>query len=185
MWTARRVLGLFVAGGIGGIVCDQIHVQGGVLSYPHVVFLDQDWWVGPNFGIGVLLILAGSVPFARWAARLRPTSPTGSDLVTGSLWFLSAYVASAVFSSTPRALLFAYLLVFGARIALLSDRKALAAHGVMLAVGGVAWEATLCALGLFHYNHPHIFGVAWWLPGLYLHGAPLALAITRRLQPVT
>lgn len=35
----------------------------------------------------------------------------------------------------------------------------------------------------FHYNHPQLASVPLWLPGLYLHVAPLAVAFARALAP--
>src|SRR4051812_7631186 len=55
---------LFLAGGIGGALCDQIHVQAGVLAYAHPFVLDQAWWVAPQFGVAMLVVLAGARPFA-------------------------------------------------------------------------------------------------------------------------
>ena len=50
MLKPRLLVTLFVLGGIGGILGDQIHVQFGVLSYAHPELLGQAWWVGPLFG---------------------------------------------------------------------------------------------------------------------------------------
>ena len=48
---------LFLAGGIGGALCDQIHVQSGALSYPHPAVFDQACWVAPQFGVGMIVVL--------------------------------------------------------------------------------------------------------------------------------
>src|SRR5690349_19041704 len=75
---------LFLAGGIGGALCDQIHVQAGVLAYPHPFVLDQAWWVAPQFGVAMLVILVGAGPFA-----LR--SHGRSRVVPDAALFLGAY----------------------------------------------------------------------------------------------
>src|SRR6266550_3894238 len=49
---------VFVAGSGGGALCDQIHVQSGVLAYPHPWVADQAWWVAPQFGLGMIVVLA-------------------------------------------------------------------------------------------------------------------------------
>jgi hypothetical protein len=174
VWTTRRLLTAFGAGGIGGLVCDQIHVQGHVLAYPRAVLLGQDFWVAPNFGAGTLLMLAGSAAFARPIADA-PAPPR--RIAIDAAWFVAAYLASSIFAAHVAPLLAAYVVTFLART-LPRPRAALrVAHGLALAAGGVAWEAGLSALHLFHYTHPDVLGVAAWLPGLYLAGAPLALDI--------
>ena len=50
-----RALFVFVAGGIGGALCDQIHVRCGTLSYPHPVLFGQAFWVPLVFGAGISL----------------------------------------------------------------------------------------------------------------------------------
>jgi hypothetical protein len=56
-----------------------------------------------------------------------------------------------------------------------------AAYSVLLAVAGTATEAVISSTGAFAYAHPDLLLAPIWLPGLYLHGAPLALALTRRV----
>jgi hypothetical protein len=46
------------------------------------------------------------------------------------------------------------------------------------AIVGPAFEASWSALGFFSYRHPDFFGVAEWLPALYLHTGVAALAVT-------
>jgi hypothetical protein len=77
MFTPGRILALFVGGGIGLALCDQIHVQAGVLDYETGGFFGQAWWVPLQFGVAAVAIVAGAVPFA--AQRAKPKS---ADFVT-------------------------------------------------------------------------------------------------------
>ena len=164
---------LFLAGSIGGALCDQIHVQAGVLAYPHPFLLDQAAWVAPQFGAGVLVIVAGVRPFAR-RARGRPR--TALDAVL----FLAAYGATGLFHRWTIALTVALAAMWLLRLALEDDRAVLLAWSVLLAAGGTLYEGTLAGTGAFHYTRPDLYHVPLWLAGIYLNGAPLALDVGKR-----
>jgi hypothetical protein len=167
---------LFVAGGIGLALCDQIHVQSGVLDYETGGFFGQAWWVPLQFGVAALAIVAGAAPFAR-----RRAAPKAADFVTGTGWFVAAYAASGVFHAHPAALAVGLLLTWAGRVALAPRPASLVAYSLLLAAAGTGAEAALSAAGTFAYANPDLLGVPVWLPGLYLHGAPLALAVASAL----
>lgn len=175
MLSPALIIALFVGGGLGLSACNQIHVEAGVLSYPNPGPLDVAWWAPLLFGVAALVICAGAVPFAR---RLR--EPGTGAFVSGTLWFTGAYAASGIFDGSPEALAAAYALAWAARVAIAEDRLGLAAFSLLLAAGGGGAEAALVAADTFEYAREDLLGVPIWLPGLYLHGAPLALAVTRR-----
>jgi hypothetical protein len=177
-----RVVALTIAevilGGIGGALCDQIHVRTGVLTYPESFLLGQPWWVAPVFGLGAPLVLFGAMPFARTAPV-----PTRRDLWFGFFWFLAAYAGSGLVGDRAPALYAAVLgVTFAARVALARDRRSLLVFSLLLAAGGCLWEGFLSSTGAFAYARP-LYWVPIWLPGLYLHGAPLAIAVARALRP--
>jgi hypothetical protein len=177
-----RVVAITIAavllGGIGGALCDQIHLRSGVLSYPESFFLGQPWWVAPLFGAGAPLVLFGAMPFARTAP-----APTRRDLLAGLLWFVAAYAGSGLIGDRAPALYAALLgLTFAGRVALARDRRALLVFSLLLAAGGCLWEGYLTSTGAFAYARP-LYRVPIWLPGLYLHGGPLAIAVARALRP--
>jgi hypothetical protein len=173
----RAAAVLFVAGGLGLALCDQIHVHSGVLDYDTGgVLFDQAWWVPLQFGVAALAIVAAAVPFAHRRDRPRPR-----DLATGIAWFVGAYAASGVFDAYPWALAAGLLALFGWRVALADHPDVLVVYALLLAVAGTGAEALLSAAGTFAYSDPDFLGVPVWLPGLYLNGAPLALAIAGRL----
>ena len=168
---------MFAAGGVGLALCDQIHVQSGVLDYDTGGFFGQAWWVPLQFGVAALAIVAGAAPFARGRAQ-----PKFIDFVTGTAWFVAAYAASGLFDAHPNALAVAFVLTWALRVALAPQPASLVAYSLLLAAAGTAAEAALSAAGTFAYANPDLLGVPIWLPGLYLHGAPLALALSRALS---
>lgn len=177
MFTPGRILALFVAGGIGLALCDQIHVQAGVLDYETGGFFGQAWWVPLQFGVGALAIVAGAAPFARGR-----TKPGAAAFLTGTLWFVAAYAASGLFDAHPYALAAAFVVTWALRVALARQPASLVAYSLLLAAAGTGAEAILSAAGTFAYANPDLLGVPIWLPGLYLHGAPLALALACALS---
>jgi hypothetical protein len=103
--------------------------------------------------------------------RLGPVRPGGPrDATLGIAAVVGIYAVTAVVRDA--ALLPASALVYALAVvvvALMADRQALvcAALAVIVGVGG---EAVLAALDVFRYapDIDVLFGVAPWLPGLYL-----------------
>ena len=179
---AFPVIGLVgVAGAVGGAALDQIHVQSGVLSYPHPTLLDQAWWVAPQFGAAVLVMLGAATPMAKAAAKRMPRL-SAQQVATEAVWFVGAYAASGVFGNRhPAALALVYAVTWLARLIPRPDRLVVAATAVALAAGGVLYEGTLAGTGAFHYTHADVYHVPVWLAGIYLHGAPLLITVARSL----
>ena len=179
MLPIRTLALLIVFGGFGGIVCDQIHVQFGVLAYRVPAIGGQAWWVGPLFAGATPVIVLSAAPFAK---RLEDTPKSLAEFLPGTLWFLGAYFASGVFQQFPWYLTVGYVTTWGLRMALTRERGLFAAHSVALALGGMAFEGALSSTGAFYYTNPQFLYVPIWLGGLYMHGAPLALLVTKRLS---
>jgi hypothetical protein len=183
MWTAGRIVLALILGAIGGVLADQIHVQFDVLFYPRPDpgLFGQPWWVGPQFGVATIVMLAACAPFAR-AARPRTEETYLGPIPTGAIWFAAAYLASGVFDRWPEILTAAYGVTFIGRVAPRRDRVPVILFAILLAIGGPVYEAILSSqTGLFHYIRGE-WVVPIWLPGLYAHGAPLAIAIAQRMQ---
>src|SRR5687767_4805839 len=176
MRAAAVAIVSIVLGGVGGALCDQIHVQTGVLSYPRPFLLDQAWWVAPVFGAGAPLVLFGALPFARAA-----TDPRLRDLLVGFAWFLGAYLGSGLVGDRAPVLYAAVLgVTWLGRVALApAPRAPLVVYSLLLAAAGCLWEGWLSSTGAFAYARP-LYWVPVWLPGIYLHGAPLAIACSRK-----
>lgn len=176
MWTPTRLVGAALLGGLGGALLDQIHVAYGVLFYPQPWLWDQAWWVAPLFAIATLVILSGAGVFTQQAPGTRE-----HDLFGSGAWFVAAYWASGQWHAHPIGLSIAYAVFFALRT---THRPTLMFAG-LLAAGGVGFESVLSSTGAFYYRHPDFAGVPMWLAGLYLHGAPFALAVASRLRPRT
>ena len=166
-----------LVGAIAGAACDQLHVQSGVLAYARPMFLEQAWWVAPMFGAFTPVIVWGATPFAPGAG-----AAPARDLVTGAFWLVAAYAGSGLVDArAPTLYAVALLATWLVRVALAERRLQVAGFSLLLAAGGAAWEAFLSSTGAFWYTRP-VYWVPLWLPGLYLHGAPLALAVARRVK---
>lgn len=174
MWTTQRALAAFVLGGIAGAALDQIHVHFQVLRYPNPWLFDQAWWVAPLFGLATIAIVSG----ADWWIARRADAGRDEGVLEAAGMFVAAYWASGQWHQHPFGLAIAYALVLPLR----STRASTLAFAGALALGGTLWEIGLTRTGAFTYNFPDVLGVPLWLPGLYAHGAALALAIARALR---
>jgi hypothetical protein len=174
MWTPKRFVFALVLGGVLGALLDQIHVQYGVLWYPKPWLWGQSWWVAPLFAASTVVVLSGAKLFTDGAPGTRE-----HDVLGSALWFGAAYWASGQWHGHPIGLSVAYLVLFLMR----TTHRPTLIFAVLLAAGGVAFETMLSSTGAFRYHHPDLFGVVpMWLAGLYIHGAPLGLAIAARMR---
>jgi hypothetical protein len=176
-------LGLAVALGLLGAALDQFHVQSGLLAYPETAWWDQAWWVPLNFA--VLLTSLVGITIAVVRARSVDASPPGNGrLVANLAWFVGAYgLSAAVAPDHPDLLAAAYVVAWLPRVVLRppGERPFLLVYGLALALAGCTVEAIEIGLGWFSYAEPQVAGVPLWLAGIYLHGSPLALDVSRRL----
>jgi hypothetical protein len=182
--SGRRLhawLGLAVCLGLLGAACDQFHVQSELLSYPDPWLWDQAAWVSVNFAVLLTGLVAVTIPVGRVAAARNLPEPGAGTLVADFAWFVGAYGISALVApDQPGLLAVAYVAVWLPRIALRPERALLYPYGVALALTGCLVEAAEIELGWFSYANPDVIGVPFWLAGIYLHGAPLALGVARR-----
>jgi hypothetical protein len=180
-----RWIGLAVCLGVLGAALDQFHVQSELLSYPDPAWWDQAAWVPLNFAVLLTGLVALTIPLGRVAAARGVRSPDGARLAADFAWFVGAYgLSGLVAPDAPEALAIGYVAVWLVRIGFREDRALLYPFGIALAVAGCVAEAIEIELGWFAYADPDVIGVPLWLAGIYLHGAPLALDIARRLDPV-
>ena len=170
---------LFVLGGIGGALCDQLHTQLGVLHYPKPVLFGQAWWVAPLFGAGTIVFYTLAVPFVR-RAQGKIARPAPATLAIATAFFLGAYLASCLFDE--RALAAVFLVTWAARMAFTPARAETIVYSILLAVLGSSFEAALSSTGAFVYDKAAYTIVPLWLPGLYMHGAPLGLHLVALLE---
>ncbi|AOP34870.1 hypothetical protein A0128_14050 [Leptospira tipperaryensis] len=164
----KRLIVVLILGGIGLAVCDQIHVQYGVLKYFHVGFWGQAWWVAPQFLLATFFMYLGVLFFRKEMDEFQT-----KEFLIGVLLFGAAYFASGLFATYPYWLAASYLFFWIFRISIAKERKQLALFSIFLAIAGTLMEGMISRAGLFIYTQPDFLLVPIWLPGLYLHGAPL------------
>lgn len=157
-----------VLGGIGLATCDQIHVQYGVLKYFHNGPWGQAWWVAPQFILATFFMYIGAHLFRKEIGAFK-----GKEFFISVLYFVAAYFASGLFAAWPYSLATSYFLLWVVRIYFNEEKLQLALFSVVLAVSGTLMEGLISKAGLFIYTQPDYLLVPIWLPGLYLHGAPL------------
>ena len=168
----RRML--FLLGGAAGAGLDQIHVRTGVLSYASPGRVGQPWWVAPQFGAAAVVLFEAARPFS-----VQADAPGQVTLASDVAWLVGSYAASGLWRRRPRALAVALYLSWAARTIARTDRRSVVTYGALLALLGCAYEHRLAGTGAFSYFRPDLGNVPAWLPGLYLHGAPLALDLAR------
>jgi hypothetical protein len=158
---------LFALGVGGGLIGDQGHVVSGT-----TIYLDHGvpfiWESAIWFAAGVGF---GTVALANIRMRLGPARPGGlRDGVIGVAAVIGLYAVTALVRDAPlgpaTAVVYA-LATIG--IALLADRPALIC-AVLAAIVGTVTEIVLAKLDVSAYadDIDVLFGVAPWLPGLYL-----------------
>jgi hypothetical protein len=167
---------LFLAGSVGGILLDQIHVVGGVLSYAEPVFFGQAWWVGPQYGLATVLAYLSARLFLRGAGTI------GRSIFWDSLWFVAAYFSTAVFQESVGFLILGLLGTWIVRVWFSECRLRIAVYSLLLALVGLFYEFLLTNLGVFSYSRPQIGSVVFWLPFLYLHAGIFALSVTMTIE---
>jgi hypothetical protein len=153
----RANLLVFAGSAIGLSACDQMHVRGGVLTHR-----GRPWWVPPMFGCAGVVIAHAARPFVK---EPRPIAPR-------AVAFAAAYAATA-FVDHPRAVAAALWATGLPRV------KHDLPFALLLATTGPAVEVAVARTGAFAYTRPEK-DVLPWLSGLYIHGAPLALAVSSR-----
>lgn len=169
-------LPVIAGGALGLTLCDLLfHVQTDTLHYETRTWFDQAWWVPLNFAGATVWFYASAWAFARHLP-----APPARALGTGIAWFVGAYAASGVFHEHPWALLAGLVALFAARLAFAQRPLIVLTYAALLGVTGCLSEGLLSATGLFAYSHEDVLNVPLWLFGLYLHGAPMALALAAR-----
>lgn len=167
----RTNLALFAGAAVGLSVCDLMHVRRGVLS--HRVGggpAGQAWWVAPMFGAAGIVIGHAARPFTR---------KEHTAIARNAVPFVTAYAATAYLSlGHPRALTAA---LWATGLARTRDDLPFT---LLLAASGPAVEIAISRTGAFTYTRPER-EVLPWLTGLYIHGAPLALAVANAARTRT
>lgn len=166
---------LAIAGAIGTAAClalDALHVASGTAYYAHPVWVGGlAWWVPVSFAAANAILLGGTATIPHPASRAAPIALDG-------VLFVGAYAGSSFVGSASAPYALALVLVWVLRVARRPPWVAL--HAFVVAAAGCAVEAALGASGLFVYVRPDVAGIPWWLPGIYLHAAGVAVTVTGR-----
>jgi hypothetical protein len=183
-----RLLGFWgLLGGLVALPLDALHVVTGVLTYQDPVLGLQDWWAVPLFiGAGLALGFGhrfAAVPLSHMTARKRPPPATLGAAGLGLLALVFAYGSSGLLQGWPLVAFFVYVAVFvAAVIAVDKDaRPALVLHALGTAIIGPLVEVAISSTGAFSYTHPDVWGVAIWLPGIYLNAGVASHLLDRWL----
>lgn len=173
------ILGLFKLALLGAVVAtfgDAVHVRTATLSYPSPFLFGQAAFVFPGFfgaflvmGLGYMAIDRAWPPHSVRAAAKRDGG--GRDLVVSLQIFMFVYLCSAFGNRDPLLLAVVFYAAFLIRWWVEPDRPFMLVVAGVLAIAGMAVEGTMAALDLVRYREPEIYGVPWWLGGLYMHGA--------------
>ncbi len=168
------ILAVFVTSCLIGPALDQIHVVSGALTYAHPWFLEQAWWVGPQFGLAFAGVAALTLIIQHWFGTDDPpiTRPVraGQQLA----WLLAAYAATGLFWREPWLLTAGLLVGLLVRVAYERPDLPTIRLIVALAIAGASYEAVLSSFpGTFSYTRTGGAPVPLWLPLLYAHAAPL------------
>ncbi len=164
---------LFFLGGTLGPIGDMFHVASKTTGYPdHYAFylLGIPWWVFPFFGVSGLAIGLSYV-FSNNAEK--PRSESFLHAFYGPVVFLFSYLLSGflTFAKTP---LFLHHLLLGSIFIMMWWIYGRSLRTFLLSIWfafiGIVVESTLVHYGVFWYTeHDNaLFGVASWLPWLYL-----------------
>jgi hypothetical protein len=168
----RRALRLIFLGALVGPLLDRAHAWTGAIAYDGpVTFLGVPWWVslvytGAALGIGL------THPLLDRALRRPQKVALGPGVLAAGFVGMSAlWIASGLIPGSNAAI--ALVLAAGAAAMLAAFDRTW--QGAVLAAGtgagGVAVEATLVRLRLFHHARPDVLGLPIWLPLLYVGGS--------------
>lgn len=174
--TTFRILLLAIPAALLATLGDGIHVLTGTLAYPDPFLFGQAWWVFPGFFLVFMFmghayaLVAERLP-AAVPADLSRSGGTIRELVEAASAFIFVYMMSGFGNARPDLLSVIFYGAFAVRWLFTYDRAWLLLLAIVMAIGGMAAEGALSALGLVAYRHANIFHVPLWLGGLYVHGA--------------
>ena len=163
-------------GAIVATICDANHVFTGALSYPKPFLFGQAWFVFPGFIVaftfmGLNYLFAPAI-FPKTATSTVSTSSGSLSLfVENLLFFMMVYLLSGFGNQEPVLLSVIFYASFLARWLFTYERAFIMLFAIVLGIGGMFVEGAMTQFDLVHYREPEIFGVPYWLGGVYMHGA--------------
>ena len=182
--TSERMNNLKVSGvllfallaAVAATFCDANHVYTRTLSYPAPLVAGQAWWVFPGFFVAFGFM---GVTYAALARRLQSVLRIEKSRSAGHSFafietlvaFVLVYLLSGFGNESPRLLGLIFFGTFALRLAVTYERAWALLLAILLTVGGMFAEGLLALFGQVTYRHVDLFGVPFWLGGLFMHGA--------------
>lgn len=164
----RRVLLLAGLGATFGTLFDWAHVMTGVIVYPHPTRLGIAWWV-PLLYTGASLAIGLTHPAGDAILRRKARfAHTPLRLAIGFFGLCAVWFASGAlpFSSPMIGVALAAMSI--GLFAGLDRTWQGALQALFTALMGCGVEIVLSHLGAFSYRRPDVFGIALWLPFIYV-----------------
>lgn len=171
----KKLLIFSTVGAIAATLCDLNHVYTGTLSYPQPFFFNQAWWVFLGFVIGFFTMAVGYYSVTSFLPKhliqYSTTFNNANVMIENLIMFMMVYLASGFGNHHPVLLSIIFYSTFLIRFLFTYERAFIFPLAIMLAISGMAVEGFITQLDLVHYRQPEIFGVPFWLGGVYMHGA--------------
>lgn len=167
-----------LAGGVACLILDHLHATHGVIWYPRPVFWAQPWWVLPLFVTATASAIVGARLIRRVLGGAPLPVPSVGALAGDGIAFATAYAATSYLNANSVALALVLAAFWVARVA-----RGLAPWAIVFclltAFAGWGVEAAVQAADGFHYHHPDVGSVPYWLPMIYLYVGVLGAQLER------
>lgn len=171
-----RLLPFSILGAIVATLCDANHVFTETLSYPEPFLFGQAIFVLPGFFVAFTFMALNyhyvTAVFPKSAEKgISMSAGTFAPFVESFLFFMMVYLLSGFGNYHPDLLSVIFFGSFFIRLAFIYEKTFILLFAIMLGIGGMLVEGAMTQVDLVHYREPEIFGVPYWLGGVYMHGA--------------
>ena len=175
---------LALLGAIIATLCDANHVYTQTLSYPSPFFVGQAWWVFPGFFLVFAFMGIVYVTLVRVVQNVMLTTVSQAAgnlpaMVETLVTFALVYLISGFGNESPNLLSLIFFGTFFLRLAVTYERGWALLLAILLGIGGMVGEGLISLFGQVSYRHVDVFGVPYWLGGLYMH---VALALRESVR---
>jgi hypothetical protein len=177
---------LALLGGTLGVMLDAWHVHTGTTRYAETWMFGIASWTIPLFASAGVLV--GVVPVAvERAMHVEIARTTSARIVVATALFVVAYLLTGVLRGATCAIVLALIAVSIWQTTERPPAKIVFTHAALAGLGGALVEMTLVHFGAFFHTDARMFGVAPWLPLLYVCASlaltPLARALLSPSAP--
>lgn len=171
-----KVVPFSLLGAVVATICDANHVFTGTLSYPEPFAFGQGWFVFPGFFFAFTMMALNyeytTALFPKSAVRERSrVVGEWAPFVESLLFFMMIYLLSGFGNHHPVLLSVIFFGSFIIRMLFTYEKAFIFMFAILLGIGGMFVEGAMTKFDLVQYREPEIFGVPYWLGGVYMHGA--------------